>query len=109
MSSGTEAETKVVAFLDAEGVPAFKPYNAGFEDAGDVHGVSPFVLQVKDFRDLLAAMRAGVEGALRQKVHAGEPFGAAVVRRPGKGVGEWYVVLPLREFAAVLRRLRSTV
>lgn len=106
MSSGREAERKVADFLEAEGLPAYLPHNAGFDDAGDVHGVSPFVLQVKDFRDLLAAMRAGVEGALRQKRNAGEPFGAAVIRRPGKGVGEWYVVLPLREFAAVLRRLR---
>jgi hypothetical protein len=107
MSGGREAERKVADFLDAEGVPAFLPYNAGFEDEGDIHGVSPFVLQVKDYRDLLAAIRDGVAGALRQKVRADEPFGAAVVRRPGKGVGEWYVVLPLREFADVLRHLRS--
>jgi hypothetical protein len=108
---GTKFESDVRDFLNGvfkeEGVPrkAYRPAQEGFRDTGDLHGLSPFILQAKNWKDLTSALREGVDGAQVQAGHAGEEFGAAVIKRPRKPVSEAYVVLPLRVFARLLVRL----
>lgn len=104
---GTRWESAVVAFLNACGVRAYRPAQSGFADQGDVHGVSPFILQCKDWRDVTSALREGVDGAQVQAVNAGERYGVAVVKRARKPVGEAYAVMHLEDFAALILDLRE--
>jgi hypothetical protein len=100
-------ERAVRLYLRARGLDAFKPYEEGFEDAGDIHGVDPFILQAKNYASWETAIREGLDGAERQKVVAGRPFGAAVVKRARRPVESAYVVMTLDTFASVVRALRG--
>lgn len=106
---GTALETAVVGYLKDHGVPAYRPAQAGYKDVGDIHGVSPVVIQCKNWRDLPAALREGVDGANKQRVNAGERWGVAAIKRPRKGVADTYVVMDLATFAEVLAELRAQV
>lgn len=106
-TKGITWERVVRRFLRERGIDAFKPYEEGHEDAGDIHGVDPFILQAKDWRAWEAAIREGLDGAERQKRVAGRPFGAAVVKRARRPVGSAYVVMSLDTFASVLRALHG--
>ena len=79
---------------------------AGFEDLGDVHGISPFVGQAKAYASLTDALRIGVPAAVIQAGRAGEDYGVALVKRPRAAAGDCYAVLRLQDFARVLLRLR---
>ena len=104
---GTAFESAVVAHLKAQGIPARRVAQTGAVDTGDIHGVSPFVLQCKAYKNVTDGLREGIEGAQRQAVAAGEPYGAAVVKRPRKSIADAYVVLTLDDFARLLSdRLR---
>jgi hypothetical protein len=104
---GTAHETAIVNYLNSRGIPAYRPAQSGFADHGDIHGVSPFILQAKDWRDWQSAIREGLDGAQKQRVNAGEPYGVAVVKRARKSIGEAYVVLRLEDFASLLLDLRA--
>lgn len=104
---GTAWEVAVRDRFKAAGVNAYRPAQEGFKDVGDLHGVSPFVVQCKDWRDVTSALREGLDGVQKQRVNAGEEFGVAVVKRARKGVGEAYAVLRLDDFIEVLKRLRG--
>ena len=104
---GLTWERAIREFLRERGIDAFKPYEEGFDDAGDVHGVDPFILQAKNYASWQDAIREGLDGAERQKLIAGQPHGAAVVKRARRPVGSAYVVMTLDTFAAVLRALRG--
>ena len=107
-AKGTRWESDVTNYLRSHGLPAVKPRQEGNEDVGDIH-VGRFVLQCKDWRDVTAATREGVEGAARQSVaranRAGTPWAwfppVAVVKRARKGTGDGYVTMTL-ETVAVL-------
>lgn len=104
-AKGTRFETEVERFLrDVAGLFAYKPRQAGRLDIGDIH-VPPFVLQAKNYRDVVAGIREGVEGVRVQRVNAGLPFGAAVVKRPRKPVEEAYVVMRLGDLPDLVRAL----
>lgn len=104
---GTRWESAVVAYLNDNGVRAYRPAQSGFKDHGDIHGVSPFVIQCKDWRDVMAALREGVDGAVVQAGHAGEDYGVAVIKRARRGVGEAYVVMRLEDWSRLLLELRA--
>jgi hypothetical protein len=106
-AKGTRWELAIRRFLREHGIDAFKPYEEGHEDAGDIHGVDPFVLQAKDWRAVTDALREGLDGAERQAIVAGRDYGAAVVKRARRPVGSAYVVMTLDTFVALLRRLRG--
>lgn len=106
-AKGTAWELAVRRFLRSKGIDAFKPYEEGHEDAGDVHGVDPFILQAKNYKSWETAIREGLDGAEKQKRVAGQPYGAAVVKRARRPVESAYVVMTLETFAAVLRALRG--
>lgn len=103
-AKGTRAETAVERFLRDEGIYAYKPRQAGFKDIGDVHA-PPFVLQVKDWKDVTSALREGTEGARIQAHNAGFPFGAAVVKRARKPIEDAYLVMRLADLPALIRAL----
>lgn len=106
---GTQLESAVRDFLKAQGIDAYRPAQEGFKDVGDIRGVSPFTIQAKNWRDLPAALREGVDGANKQRVNAGERWGVAAIKRPRKGVADTYVVMDLATFAEVLAELRKPV
>lgn len=103
---GTKWEVDVRDFFKAKGINAYRPAQEGFKDVGDIHGVDPFVIQCKDWKDWQAAIRDGLDGAQKQARNAGLPFGVCIVKRARKPVSEAYVVMRLEDFAEVVQRLR---
>lgn len=111
-SKGTRWESAVRDYLNEQwgdgnvaGLRAYRPAQEGFRDTGDIHGVSPFVIQAKDWKDVTAALRVGLDGAVQQAANAGEEYGVNVVKRARKPVGEAYAVMRLSDFAEVVLRL----
>lgn len=108
---GTRHETSVVRslsgfFLGRYGLKPRRTATAGFQDPGDIHGVSPFIIQAKNWDNITSALNVGVKGAVVQAQRAGEMYGVAVVKKPNVSVGDCYAVLRLQDFARVLLRLR---
>lgn len=106
---GTALESLIVGATNlfaAGRLKAYRPAQAGFNDVGDVHGVSPFIIQAKDYKDLATALREGLAGAVAQARRAGEDYGVAVIKRRGKSIGESYAVMRYEDFVRVLLRLR---
>lgn len=103
-AKGTRWETTVTRYLRDAGLLAYKPRQEGFRDVGDVH-VPPFVLQAKDWTDVVSALRAGTEGVRLQKIHADMPFGAAVIKRARKPVEDAYLVMRLGDLPDLIRAL----
>lgn len=106
-AKGSRWELAIRQFLRAAGIDAFKPYEEGWDDSGDIAGIDPFVGQAKAYASIVDGIREGVAGAERQAVVAGQPFGVAIVKRPGKSTGEAYVVMRLDTFARLLLWLRG--
>lgn len=108
---GTRWETAVVRALSAfwrgrEHLRPYRPAQAG-RDVGDINGVDPFVIQAKDWKDWQSAIREGLDGAEKQKAHAGRSYGVAVVKRARKPVGQAYAVMTVETWARLMLRLRS--
>ncbi len=111
-AKGTAWETALVntlgGFFDGRfGLAPRRVAQEGFLDTGDIHGISPFIAQAKNYKSWEDAIRIGLDGAEIQKVRAGEPFGVAFVKRVRKGVGAGYAVLTVATFARLLLRLKS--
>lgn len=104
---GTAWESAVVRFLRetlaGRTDDIRRQVQMGHADIGDVHA-DPFALECKNTRQYDLA--AFVEQAEREAENAGLPYGAAVVKRRGKGPGHGYVVMSLATFARVLSELR---
>lgn len=106
-AKGTAFETAIYRFLQDAGLFAYKPRQEGHKDIGDVH-VPPFVIQAKNYKDIPAALRAGVEGAAIQKRNARMPFGVAVIKRARKPIEEAYVVMRLGDFPELVRAVQGS-
>lgn len=110
-AKGTRWETDLVRALGAffggrHGLAPRRVAQEGFADSGDLHGISPFVAQAKNYRSWEDAMRLGLDGAEKQKGHAGEPYGVAFVKRPRRSVGDGYAVMTVATWARLVLRLR---
>lgn len=110
-AKGTAWETALVRHLGAffDGRHGLKPRRVaqeGFADTGDLHGLSPFIAQAKNYRSWEDAIRLGLDGAEVQKTRAGEPYGVAFVKRVRRSVGDGYAVQTIASWARVLLRLR---
>lgn len=92
---GTAFETAVVNYLREQGFAlAERRALSGTKDRGDVAGVPGWVLECKSEKTItLPAYMAELEAEM---AHAESDWGAALVKRRGKGVGESYAVMPLR-------------
>lgn len=108
-AKGTRWETAIERFLEAVGLRPVKPRQAGFEDLGDVQAW-PFVIQAKDWKSWEAAIREGLDGAVRQaeNVNSRRPgsgwIGVAVVKRARRPVGDAYAVMRLSDLTRLTRR-----
>ncbi|UDL14642.1 holliday junction resolvase [Arthrobacter phage KeAlii] len=110
-AKGTKWETDLVKSLSAFfggrfGLAPRRVAQEGFNDSGDLHGISPFTGQAKNYKSWEDAIRLGLDGAEKQKHHAGEPFGVAFIKRIRKPVGGGYAVMTVATWARMLVRLR---
>lgn len=108
---GTRWETDLVRYLTAMfggryGLAPRRVAQEGFKDSGDLHGLSPFIAQAKNYKSWEEAIRLGLDGAEKQKRHAGEPFGVAFVKRVRRPAGGGYAIMTVATFAKLLLRLR---
>lgn len=105
---GTAWETALVNYFKENGLPsARRVAQQGREDLGDIHGISPFIGQAKNYRSIVDGLNEGVKGANDQRIRAGEDFGVALVKRPGKGVAQGYAVMTVEQFTDLLVRLKQ--
>lgn len=99
-------ESSNAFFRLRHGLKVYGPRQEGYKDVGDLHGVSPFIWQAKDWKDVVSALREGLNGAVVQAGHAGEMYGAAVVKRARRPVGDAYAIMRFQDLARVTIRLR---
>ncbi|SCL32911.1 hypothetical protein GA0070616_4587 [Micromonospora nigra] len=105
-AKGTAYESLCVRALRAFGIDARRVAQEGYTDTGDLHGVSPWVGQCKAYRSWEDAIRLGLDGAEKQRLHARESYGVAFVKRVRRSVGESYAVQTFATWARVYVRLR---
>ena len=103
---GTAYESAVVKLLNEHGIPARLVAQSGQLDTGDIHGIDPFVGQCKAYKDMASALRDGVAGANAQAPRAGQPYGVAFIKRPGKPIADGYAVMDVATFARLLAQLQ---
>jgi hypothetical protein len=110
-AKGTAWETALVKGLSAffagrYGLAPRRVAQEGFNDSGDLHGISPFVAQAKNYKSWEEAIRLGLDGVEKQKCHAREPYGVAFVKRARRSVGDAYAVMTVATWARLVLRLR---
>lgn len=103
-SAATRFETAVVDFLVAHGLSAVKPRQTKWYDVGDIWLGNDVILQAKFYTNFASALRDGVTGAQLQAERARRPYGFAVIKRPGKSIGDAYVAMPLKDLVKLLQR-----
>jgi len=92
---GTRAESTVVEFLKQNGFPyAERRALTGAADKGDITGIGPVVIEVKDHQKITLAQFVS---ELKEEVNnAKAQTGVAVIKRRGTlQVGDWYAVMPV--------------
>jgi hypothetical protein len=87
------------------GLDPYRPAQQGATDVGDLGGIPPFAVQCKNYANVADALREGLAGAERQKVHARQPYGVALVKRARQSVGQGYAVMSVETFARLVLRL----
>lgn len=109
--AGTKFETDLVNYLRGERILAERLARAGSKDEGDVmidHGGWRWILEAKARREKTtplsigawlaeAHVEAGNYAAARQ-MHIEDVHGILVVKRPGKSIGQSYVIMTLDQF-----------
>ena len=107
-SRGDRAEREAAELLTLLlGLPIRRKLGAGrLDDAGDLDGLSDFVLPVADWKDSARAVREKPQGAEQQRLNAQAPHAATLVRFRG---GTWRVVLTPEQWARLVLELRAPV
>lgn len=111
-AKGTRFETGIVTELGAFfgrlfGLRPYRPAQTGVRDVGDIHGVSPFVLQAKDDKShSFSEWLDGPKGVHFQAANAEELYGAVIVKRPRRPIMHSYALLRLDTLARLILRLR---
>ena len=101
-AKGTAAETAVVRYLQDHGFPhAERRALHGSGDKGDVTGLGPVVLEVKNCQRLeLSAWLRELEAEI---VNAKANTGSLVVKRKGtQDAAGWYAILPFGDLVELL-------
>jgi hypothetical protein len=103
---GDRAELEAADLIrDQLGYPARRRLGAGrADDQGDLDGIPNHVVQVAAWDDVLSAVRIKPLAAERQRVNAGEPFAATLIKFPRAG---WRVVLTVEQWAALVREANA--
>lgn len=100
---GTKWESDLRAYLNnilKDHTVVYRPAQNGPRDTGDLHGVEPFIIQCKAWANVAAAIREGLEGAVRQAKEAKQRYGVAMIKLPNKHVGEGYAIMRISDWAA---------
>lgn len=99
---GDKAELEVQnLFCDHLGIPCRRALGAGrLDDIGDIHGIPNTVLQVANWKNVTAALRAKPDEAERQRQVANVDFAATFLRLRG---GVWRVALTPEQYFAMWR------
>lgn len=106
-AKGAKWERDVTRYLREHLDPATrKPRQEGLGDVGDIHSAGA-VVQAKDWKDWKAAIREGLDGAVKQAGNANLWPPAAVVKRARRPVGEAYTILRLDDFIALVKAARA--
>jgi Holliday junction resolvase len=104
-AKGTNFETEVVRFLEANGFPARRRARAGSKDNGDVEiGDNKWTIEAK------ATKSIDIPQYLREldveMVNSGAEYGAVWVKRRGKSsAGDGYVIMDGHSFLEILRQI----
>ncbi|MEU3986121.1 hypothetical protein AB0F77_39695 [Streptomyces sp. NPDC026672] len=103
---GTAWESAIVGYLREQHNPGVhRNVQMGARDIGDIDGYYLHALEAKAEKTITLADY--IAQANREAIHAGQPFGCAVVKRRMKGVADGYVVRDLRTDVRLLNRLRD--
>jgi glycosylphosphatidylinositol transamidase (GPIT) subunit GPI8 len=105
-AKGTAWESALVGYLREHHNPgAHRNVQMGSRDIGDVDGYYLHALEAKAEKAITLADY--IAQANREAIHAGMPFGCAVVKRRMKGVQDGYVVRDVRTDVRLLNRMRD--
>lgn len=101
-AKGTAAETAVVRYLQDHGFPhAERRALHGTADKGDITGMGPVVLEVKNCQKLELA--AWMSELVVEMYNAKAETGAVVAKRRGTtDAAAWYAILPFGDFVELL-------
>ena len=110
-AKGNAAEREIANLLaDLTGWPVRRRLQEGrADDTGDLEGVPDTCLQVKNYADVLRAIRDGLPELRTQQARARCPFGVLLVRRPRQpqNGSRWLAVMEPDQLAALLREATS--
>lgn len=103
---GTAWESALVAFLREHHNPgARRNVQMGARDIGDIDGYYLHALEAKAEKAI--TLSDYIAQANREALHAGMPYGCAVVKRRMKGVADGYVVRDVRTDVRLMNRMRD--
>lgn len=105
-AKGTAWETLWTNYIREHHNPAaHRNVQMGRLDIGDVSGYYLHAAELKAEKTI--TLSDYIAQANREAIHAGMPFGCAVVKRRMKGVADGYVVRDVRTDVRLLNRLRD--
>ena len=106
---GREAENEVVELLHGFGFThAERRRLSGNRDLGDIAGIPCVLIDVKDHATLdLAGAMDGIETKVDEAEREGRviAIAAAIFKRRGRDIGEWYAVVSAETFAWMCAQL----
>lgn len=100
---GTRFETEVVRYLIAWGIDCERRAPSGTHDKGDIANVDNWTLECKAHQQITLAQY--MKELEVEQANAKTDFGAVIVKRRGKMVGDAYVVMPLKQFTHLLKEM----
>lgn len=104
-AKGTAWETALVGYLREYHDPGVhRNVQMGARDIGDLAGYYLHAVEAKAEKTITLADY--IAQANREAIHAGQPFGCAVVKRRMKGVADGYVVRDVRTDVRLVSRLK---
>ncbi|MET9959289.1 hypothetical protein ABZ128_09405 [Streptomyces sp. NPDC006326] len=105
-AKGTAWESALVAYLrDHHNPAARRNVQMGAKDIGDIDGYYLHALEAKAEKTI--TLSDYIAQANREAIHAGEPFGCAVIKRRMRGAADAYVVRDLATDVRLMNRLRD--
>lgn len=99
---GANAERELARILaELTGWPVTRRLRTGAHvDLGDLDGLPDTTAEVKNYTDVLRAIREGLADLEVEQAAAGSTFGVVFVRRRG---GDWLAVMDVARYATHLR------
>jgi hypothetical protein len=113
---GTRWESAIVTYLATtlhNSISVRRAAQAGYADVGDIHLADDFIIQAKDWaRWSKADLWKFVDAANLQAIHAGRPWGVAIIKRRRDAstgstgaVGDATVAMSLATFSEIVSDL----